>query len=284
MTPQPGSISAWDLKTGIRKILYTHPRLKIDDAASLSDGQILIKRKQYADDITECPIVSDTDDFEPPYTTEFARFNPADNTLSPTTLDGESAHYNTVLFSSALPLPTTDEKILSSLAKLHGELSPNGQYIIDDDTSEAMENFTLYDAKTLSPILSAGRPESNVATFLFSPDSKYLAVLPYKSDSPPQIHIFDIESKSPIPPFNLPSDKKFVLFSPGSPSLIVAHNADILIIDFKSQKTLKTLSEHTKPINSLTLSADGKTLFSSQEDGITIAWDWPAIAASLTQK
>lgn len=277
--PHPGSISTWDLKTGTRKVLYTEPQLKIYSAAILSNGQILIDLRQYTDDSTECDLYEDE---QPEYTPYLKRFNPADNTLSPTTTDAEPVS-NSALFSSSLPLPAADEKVLSSLAKFNGELSPNGQYIISNNDASGATSITLYDANTQSSILSTGLNNLYSATFRFSPDSKHLAVLPNASDNPLQVHIFDIESKSPIPPFNLPS-AKFVLFSPDSPSLIVAHNADILIIDFKSQKTLKTLPGHTKPINSLTLSADGKTLFSSQEDGITIAWDWPAIAASLTQK
>ena len=72
-----------------------------------------------------------------------------------------------------------------------------------------------------------------------------------------------------------------VLFSPDSKSLLATRSHgkehDIQIWDVETGNGLATVTGHTKPIETLDFSSDGKMLASGSQDGTVLLWDWNRI-------
>ena len=77
-----------------------------------------------------------------------------------------------------------------------------------------------------------------------------------------------------------------LLFSPDGKFLLESRTTWlkylITIWDVETGNDLETLSGHTKWIDTLVFSHDGKTLASGSSDGTILLWDWDKIIAKVT--
>ena len=250
-----GTIERWDLTTMTREVVYSDPKFLVSSVQQLPDGQLLICQELYEEDISACDI---DDEIRNSGSERLVRFNPKDNSLTPiAVLDGQE------------PCDSIDP---SSLPQ-----SPDGQYTLD--TTED-NKLCVLDAETHGVVFNLNEAVGSYGSqYFFSPDSRYLAVI--LEEPPGSLQLFDIQSRTLRAVFD---DANTAAFASDGRRLVFAQNNSLHIIDIETLMPLLTLSEHTKPIEALLLSADGSTLFSLQTNGITIAWDWTAISAYFDTK
>ena len=82
-----------------------------------------------------------------------------------------------------------------------------------------------------------------------------------------------------------------ITFSPDGSMLLVSKVIPVMpfpsdfieIIDIKTGSTLRSLSGHTEPIETLVFSHDGKILASGSRDGTVLLWDWEKVVAKAKE-
>ena len=131
-----------------------------------------------------------------------------------------------------------------------------------------------------------------IEAFAFSPDSTTIAVISLNTRGIRVLSLWGITPtgieihKEIIPEFRDGYTSK-LLFSPDGKILLQLHSSgwkDVIIIwDIDIGIELGTVSGHTKNIETLTFSHDGKTLASGSKDGTILLWDWETILTNTRE-
>jgi WD40 repeat protein len=259
LTPQDSSIGVWELKTRTRQILHAEPQLIMTYADALADGQIEVTFLHL--EMDSCSYhEGDEEAISAAYEAGAIRegsavFNPRDQTFSirsesDSGLDSASATTNRGAY-----------------------IDPTKRYAEEGETREDEKYYLFLRDRVTGEVALA--PDVEADRISLSLDAKRAVFVSDQGVA----HVFDMQTRGLISTLTIPPSKH-VLLSADSDALIIADQADVVVMDVKTQKA-QVISEHTKPIIGMILSGDGQTLFSVQDDGITIAWDWPAIRAAL---
>ena len=157
--------------------------------------------------------------------------------------------------------------------------SPNGKWLATSDPFGSRQVRVWNVESPNEPVITSLKKISALA---FSPDSSTLAML---SDNGIYLWKFGIASKDE-PTLIIEKSlgyQNVLTFSPDGTILIVSsvgyQNNPIELWEVQTGKSLRILSGHTEPVETLVFSHDGKILASGSQDGTVLLWDWNKIIA-----
>jgi WD40 repeat protein len=268
--PRMGNLGLWNLTTMTRATLRLDPKLMIQAARWLPDGRLLTCREQHDADEANCGY---SDDIINSY---FEALSPNGQTVAP--LKGDFMLCPTAAGIS----PATSRAITFDTESIRSD------YQHYKDTEARVQDLTTGD---ILFVLPEGVP-SDAA---LSPDGKWVAYINNDNESyshrdtlPRTLRVFSVDAQAEVSSSTLTemyaSDHggPVAFFSPDN-RLIYSDGATLRVADptlgADAPAKALTLSGHTASVSAATFSADGKTLFTAQYDGLIFAWDWPALTA-----
>ena len=155
--------------------------------------------------------------------------------------------------------------------------SPNGKWLATSDPFGSRQVRVWNVESPNEPVIISSKKISALA---FSHDSSTLAML---SDNGIYLWKFGIASKDE-PTLIIEKSlgyQNVLTFSPDGTILIVSsvgyQNNPIELWEVQTSKSLRILSGHTEPVETLVFSHDKKILASGSQDGTVLLWDWDKI-------
>jgi WD40 repeat protein len=260
--PRMGSLGLWNLTTMTRATLRRDPKLMTRAARWLPDGRLLTCREARDANESDCdhpggPVhsyfeaLSSDGQVVKPFKADFT-LCPTATGISPAT-SRAITFYNMDLESGSRPFIGSDVRV---------------QDLIKGDI--------LFDL-----------PEGASSDAALSPDGKWVAYIS-DEDEALSVLIFSVDAKAevsstPLTETHVPDHGVPVAFFSPDNRLIYGDGATLRVADpalgADAFAKALTVSGHTASISAATFSADGKTLFTAQYDGLIFAWDWPSIIA-----
>jgi WD40 repeat protein len=262
--PRMGSLGSWNLTTMTRTPLRHGPKLMVNAARWLPDGRLLTCREQHDADTSECGYPSG------PVHSYFEAISPNGQVIEP--------------FKASLSQCPTDVGISPATSRaitFYSSDLESGSGGYDAGTAR------VQDLTTGDILLTLPEGVPNIAAL--SPDGKWVAFASDDNNKQPlSLHVFSVDAKAKV--FSIPITEKtswqhgssFAAFSPDN-RLIFNDGKTLRVADpalgADAPAKALTIPGHTADVSAATFSADGKTLFTAQYDGLIFAWDWPSLTA-----
>ncbi|WP_353931978.1 serine/threonine-protein kinase [Okeanomitos corallinicola TIOX110] len=143
------------------------------------------------------------------------------------------------------------------------------------------KTIKIWNINQETPINSLTPNYQTVTSLAFSPDGKILA----SASRDRTIKLWDMVTNKEIRTLEINNNATSLVFSPHGNILVAANrdcsechliiNSEIKMWDVNTGEKILTLTEHTKTVNSLAFSADGKTLVSGSDDQTIKIWNFP---------
>jgi WD40 repeat protein len=262
--PRIGSLGLWNLSSMTRTPLRRGPKLMINAARWLPDGRLLTCREQHDANTSECGYP------QGPVHSYFEAISPNGQAVEP--------------FKASLSMCPTDAGISPATARaitFYSEDLESGAGGYSGGTARVQDLTTGDLLLTL--------PEGVPTSAALSPDGKWVAFASDDNDKQPlALHVFSVDAKAKS--FSIPIAQK-TLWQHGAPFTVFSPDNRVIFNDGQTLRVADptlgadapakalTITGHTASVSAATFSADGKTLFTAQYDGLIYAWDWPALTA-----
>lgn len=265
--PQAGSLGAWRLDHMTRATLRRDPKLMTKALSWLPGGEILSCREAHdAGEVFMGSPKGPVRSFFEVISVDGASITPLTATLSfcPTASGVSAATMRAITYYN----PTAES--------LYGAKQNGTARVQDLSTGEVISTL----------------PGENLDHVALSPDGQWAAFYThssyrsYREDRTRTLHVFSVDAQAEAFSISFTTSWEddedafkpifsadgLVVFSEG-PTLRVVDPA--LGVEAPAKAT--SLAGHTANISAATFSADGKTLFTAQTDGLIFAWGWPVL-------
>jgi WD40 repeat protein len=151
--------------------------------------------------------------------------------------------------------------------------SPDGRtFAVSDRTLATSEQDHLrrYDLgarlEISPPLLSSG---CTIVSLAFAPDSQTLAA--YVADR--TLRLFELTTGREAARWPVTSDVTGLTWLPDGRHLVVAHSRSVMLWDVTRGRAVARLKGHTRRVNSVDATTDGRTLATASDDGLVRFWD-----------
>ncbi|MFO0937116.1 MAG: protein kinase [Gemmataceae bacterium] len=147
--------------------------------------------------------------------------------------------------------------------------SPDGKWLMI--ASDKNDEIRIYDALSICLLKSMKGPKGRIASLLFHPSTRRVAVAAYNSEFQYRYYVYDVKTGDEI--FN--KQGVALAYSPNGRWFVTedSHDHDILLLDAETHEMISRLKGHDKSVHAAAFTPDSRILATCSHDRTVRLWD-----------